>query len=90
MLKLHIWRSTADVAAYREYYEELTEPTVVFLEWRHIMLSRLSARHVFVQPNTVLGSDGNAVLREYEASIEGMIESWAERVIQAYDSSTSK
>jgi dipeptidyl-peptidase-3 len=79
MLKLHIWRSTADVKACREYYEGLTEPAGIFLEWRRVMLAKRTAKQVFVQPNTFI-KDGEVVLKEYEASVDGMIQSWAERM----------
>jgi len=51
MLKLHIWRCTADVKECREYHVRLTEPTDVYLEWRRIMLAKQTARRVFLQPN---------------------------------------
>jgi dipeptidyl-peptidase-3 len=79
MLKLHIWRSTADVKACREYYEELTEPAGRFLEWRDLMLAKQTARQVFVQPNTFI-RNGEVILKEYEATVHGMIQSWAERM----------
>jgi dipeptidyl-peptidase-3 len=79
MLKLHIWRCTADANACREYYVPLTEPTGVYLEWRRIMLAKQTARQVFVQPNTFI-SDGEVFLKEYEPTVEGMIQSWAERM----------
>jgi dipeptidyl-peptidase III len=79
MLKLHIWRCTADVEECRKYYVQLTEPTGIYLEWRGIMLSKQTARQVFVQPNTFIG-DGEVFLKEYEPTVEGMIQSWAERM----------
>lgn len=79
MLKLHIWRCTADVKECREYYVQLTEPTGVHLEWRRIMLAKQTARQVFVQPNTYI-SGGEVFLKEYEPTVEGMIQSWAERM----------
>ncbi len=44
------------------------------------MLSNRMPRLSFVQANTFLEEGGEGVvLREYEASVEGMIRSWAER-----------
>lgn len=79
LLKLHIYRCTADVSACREFYEALTKPDETFLQWRQIMLKRQPARQVFVQPNTMI-IHGQVVLKEYEATVEGMIQSWAERM----------
>ena len=84
MLKLHIWRCTADVKSCREYYVKLTEPTGVYLEWRQIMLAKQTAKQVFVQPNTFTSS-GEVVLKEYEPTVEGMIQSWAERMSMIRD-----
>ncbi|KAE9364218.1 dipeptidyl peptidase III [Stipitochalara longipes BDJ] len=80
MLKLHIWRCTADVKNCREYYVDLTEPTGIYLEWRRIMLGKQTAKQVFVQPNTFIRG-GEVFLKEYEPTVEGMIQSWAERLI---------
>ena len=79
MLNLHIWRCTADVKGCSEYYVQLTEPTGIYLEWRRIMLAKQTPRQVFVQPNTYI-SAGEVFLTEYEPTVEGMIESWAERM----------
>jgi dipeptidyl-peptidase-3 len=44
------------------------------------MLDVEASTRVFVQPNTFLdGAD--AVLRDYEPSAQGMIQSWAEREV---------
>lgn len=83
LLRLHIYRCTADVAACRAFYEELSAVDGVFLEWRKIVLERREPKMSFVQANTFLEDDGKGgkrvVLREYEASVEGMVRSWAER-----------
>jgi dipeptidyl-peptidase III len=79
LLKLHIYRCTADVATCRDFYEELTKPNETFLQWRQIILKEQPAKQVFVQPNTML-TDGKVFLKEYEATVEGMIQSWAERM----------
>jgi dipeptidyl-peptidase-3 len=79
MLKLHIWRCTADVKRCREYYVHLTEPAGVYLEWRRIMLAKQTAKQVFVQPNTFISGE-EVFLKVYEPTVEGMIQSWAERM----------
>jgi dipeptidyl-peptidase-3 len=43
------------------------------------MLAKQTARQVFVQPNTFISS-GEVFLKEYEPTVEGMIQSWAERM----------
>lgn len=40
LLKLHVYRCTADVIACRNFYKDLTDIGEVFLEWRRIMLKR--------------------------------------------------
>ncbi len=79
LLKLHIYRCTADVSGCREFYETLTTPDDTFLLWRQIMLKTQPAKQVFVQPNTII-KDGQVIIKEYEATVEGVIQSWAERV----------
>ena len=48
---------------------------------RPLVLSRKVPRKVFVQANTVIAEDGRVELREYEATVEGMVGSWVERGI---------
>ncbi len=80
LLRLHVYRCTADVAACRAFYEELSSVDDVFLEWRRVVLSKRMPKMSFVQANTFLEEGGQGVVvREYEASVEGMIRSWAER-----------
>ncbi len=80
LLRLHIFRCTADVARCCTLYHALTTVDGRFLEWRRLVLTNRPAAQVFVQANTVLDEDTGVVhVREYEASVEGMIASWAER-----------
>lgn len=81
LLKLHIYRCTADVHGCRRFYEDLTKPDGIFLEWRQIMLAGKPAKEVFVQANTFVTDDGEVVLKEYEPTVDGMIQSWAERMV---------
>ncbi len=78
--KLHIYKSTADVKAGTELYERMTH--VETEEWgnkvRAEVLRQKQPRKVFVQANTKIV--GNKVeLVEYEPSLEGLIQSFAER-----------
>lgn len=81
LLKLHIYRCTADVHGCRRFYEDLTNPDEIFLEWRRIMLAAKPVKEVFIQANTFVTDDGKVVLKEYEPTVDGMIQSWAERMV---------
>ena len=78
LLKLHIYRCTADVDECRVFYEQLTRVDGVFLEYRDLVLRKKTLRDIFVQANTAV-VDGEVQLREYEPTARGMIKSWAER-----------
>ena len=78
LLKLHIFRCTADVGSCRAYYEELSRVDGHYLEWRSIVIEAKQPKMVFVQSNTFFDGD-KVVIREYEASNEGLIKSWFER-----------
>ncbi len=79
LLRLHIYRCTADVGACREYFEELTKVEGIFVKWRKVVIANKKPRQILVQANTFLGQDGTVTLKEYDATVEGMIQSWAER-----------
>ena len=81
LLHLHMFRSTADVASCRKYYEDLSSVEGEYIEWREAVLAAQQPKWVFVQPNTFLEDDGRVSLKEYEATPEGVIESWAERAV---------
>lgn len=78
LLHLHIYRCTADVEACRVFYEDLTRVEGTFCQWRSIVIASQEPRQIFVQPNTFL-IDGKVVLKEYEPTVEGMLQSWAAR-----------
>lgn len=65
-------------------YAEMTtvEPEFWGQKVRDEVLRNKQPRKVFVQANTVLDEKtGQVELREYDASLEGMIQSYAEREI---------
>ena len=39
------------------------------------------AKEVFVQANTFVTDDRKVILKEYEPTVDGMIQSWAERMV---------
>jgi dipeptidyl-peptidase III len=78
LLRLHMYRCTADAQACRAYYEELSAVDGCYLEWRRIVLSKKQPRLNYVHANTFL-QDNRVVLKEYAATSEGIVQSWAER-----------
>ncbi len=80
--KLHVYKCTADVEGGKKLYEEMTHVDEDF--WgkkvREQVLKNKQPRKVFVQANT-FEKDGDVVLKEYEATPEGMIQSFAERIV---------
>ncbi|KAK5002017.1 hypothetical protein LTR28_011939, partial [Elasticomyces elasticus] len=77
--KLHVFKATADVDAGKKMYEDITSVD----EWwgtkvRAEVLRRAVPRKVYVQANTFIEGD-KVVLKEYPATAEGMIQSYAER-----------
>lgn len=78
--KLHIYKCTADLEAGKKFYEDLTRVEGDF--WpekvRRQVLKRKTPRKVFVQANTI-EKNAEVTLKEYEPTLEGMIQSWVER-----------
>ncbi|KAF7595419.1 hypothetical protein BBP40_006041 [Aspergillus hancockii] len=77
--KLHVYKSTADFEAGKKLYDDITSVD----EWwgtkvRDIVLKNKIPRKVFVQGNTILDGD-QVILKEYEPTLEGMIQSFVER-----------
>ncbi|KAK4101134.1 hypothetical protein N658DRAFT_426252, partial [Parathielavia hyrcaniae] len=87
LLRLHTYRCTADAAACRAYYEQLTRVEKEGKENEHLLWRETVLRHkppplAFAQANTfVVPHDGGekVVVREYEESVEGVVRSWVER-----------
>ncbi|KAI0479184.1 dipeptidyl peptidase III [Xylariaceae sp. FL0804] len=80
LLRLHMYRCTADVAACREYYEGLSHVDEERLAWRQTVIANKPPPLLNVQANTFL-TDGTVTLKEYEPTVEGIIESWYERAV---------
>lgn len=56
------------------------EPDFWATRVRNVVLSNIVPRKVFVQANTSLDeATGKVSIKHYDASLAGMVESWAER-----------
>ncbi|KAH1597123.1 hypothetical protein KXX34_009368 [Aspergillus fumigatus] len=78
LLRLHIYRCTADMRSCREFYEDLTTVHEEALGWREVVLMKKDPPLAFCHANTFLQGD-RVILREYEPTVRGLIQSWAER-----------
>ena len=80
LLHLHMFRCTADSQGCRTYYEELSKLDGAYRDWRETVLAKKPPPLVFVHANTF--KKGNTInLREYEPTIEGIIQNWADRKV---------
>lgn len=80
LLRLHMYRCTADAEGCQAYYKDLSKVDGEYLEWRQAVLANKPPPLVFVQSNTFLDGE-KVVLKEYKPTVEGVIESWAERSV---------
>lgn len=77
--KLHIFKSTADLEAGTELYNKMTNVDDWYMnKVRPEVIRQAKPRKVFVQANTILEGD-EVLLKEYEATAEGMIQSFVDR-----------
>ncbi|PSN36117.1 Dipeptidyl peptidase 3 [Blattella germanica] len=82
LLKLQVYKSTGDVDVAKEMYDKYSEVPLdgqyPWGKWRDIVMANKQPRKMFVQGNTFV--KGNEVtLTTYEASHEGLIQSFMER-----------
>lgn len=80
LLHLHIFRCTGDAESCRTYYEELSRVDGEYVDWREAVLVNKPPPLIFVHANTFLDGD-TVTLKEYEPTIEGVLDSWAERKV---------
>jgi len=77
--KLQVYKATADLKAGKELYEGITSVDEWFAtKVRPAVLAAAPPRKVFVQANTTIEGD-KVVLKEYPATPEGLIQSYADR-----------
>ncbi len=78
LMKLHMYRMTADAGACRPYFQALSAVEDEHPLWRKVVLAAPTRQLNYVHANTFL-EDGKVRLKEYEASNAGILESWYDR-----------
>ncbi|KAK0747420.1 dipeptidyl peptidase III [Apiosordaria backusii] len=91
LLRLHLWRCTADIKSCKEFYEPLSTVDGQFETWRQTAVAAWSDEtsslvqsepgSKIVQPNTFMTEDGRVELKVYDATNEGIIQSFLDRSI---------
>jgi dipeptidyl-peptidase III len=80
--KLHVYKSTANFDAGKALYDDMTHVDEFYAEKvREVVISKKVPRKIIVQANTFLEAD-NVVLKDYPATLEGIIQSYAERSLE--------
>ncbi|KAI5810124.1 dipeptidyl peptidase III [Peziza echinospora] len=77
--KLSIYKSIADVEGGTQLYAETTTVDDVMAGYRNVVLKKKQPRKQFVEANTFLKRDGGVELKQYDATPEGLIQSYVER-----------
>ena len=78
LLKLQVYKSTADYEAANVLYEHYSTVDGDFANWRDIVLLNKQPRLVMVQANTEIVED-KVQLKTYDSTCDGFIESWRTR-----------
>ncbi|KAJ6235811.1 dipeptidyl peptidase 3 [Anaeramoeba flamelloides] len=78
LLKIGIFKSTANVEKAKEWYQECTQVNSEMLEIRDIVIKRKSPEQLLIQHNT-LEKNGEIILKQYEETKQGLIYSFLER-----------
>ena len=83
LLKLQVYKSTADYEAANSMYEKYSsvdeDGLHPFAKWRDIVLLNRKPRLILIQSNTEIDADGNVQLKTYDANLDGFLNSWKER-----------
>ncbi len=87
LLRMHLYKCTGDAANGKAHIERLTKVEGDAADWHAVVGAAQEPAQLIVQANTFrvpgqLGAEiESVVLREYPATHEGIVRSWAERVL---------
>ena len=80
--KLQVYKSTADIDAASMMYDKYSvvndDGSFPWAKWRSIVIDRKQPRRILVQSNSMI-QDEKMKLVDYDASPNGMVQSWIER-----------
>jgi dipeptidyl-peptidase-3 len=79
LVRLQTYKSLGDVTTASKMFNAYSTVDAPFSDYHSVVVARRQPRKMFVQCNTTVDADGNVQLKEYEASHEGLIQSWLER-----------
>lgn len=83
LIKLQVYKSTGDFAAAKQLFDKYSEVSddgpYPWSRWRNIVLEHKQPRRLFIQHNSVIEDGGDVKLKNYDATLEGLIQSWVDR-----------
>ncbi len=79
LMRLNVYKATADAQEGTRFYVDATTVSQEHVEIRDIVLEQKQPRKMFVQANTFIDEAGQVVLKEYEPTLAGVIQSYVER-----------
>jgi len=79
LLKLQVYKSTADIAGAQKMFDDLTAVPAEFVALRQLVLKLRKPRKIFVQANTLIDGGEEVQLFEYENTHSGLVTSVVQR-----------
>lgn len=79
LLQLQVYKATGNIEEAKKLYNHYADVSEPWISWRSIVLANKQPRKMFVQPNMVVGKNSTVKLKTYEASLEGLLQSWTDR-----------
>lgn len=77
--KLHLYKCSADSVAGIDFYNKATTVVPEIAKLKDVVLEKRLPRKQFIQGNTYIDSNGDVGVKEYQETVEGMIQSFVER-----------